>query len=681
MEAGASLESLAKGAVQFSRKFTVRELQERWHSLLYDPVISAEAAFCMIELEHSASSLPSKCNRTGNSNENKCISGKRKAESVRSCYYALRKRICNEPFNSMDLSFLVAPSNSNYIGNDDEPLPGHCMLGDPVSNNFVFQESNLGIMRHTFPQIGDGGAADAFHTQFPHIVQENYAMEQDNINEEIPDILGENLSDTRNKSVVEEFSQPKELPVNGCSEFDGNQVFSSPIPECGLSFHNLEYSSPPPEMLWRSVEGVSAPGVPVDLDLREKDLQTGDMFSIPDDGDPKDACLTGFDVVQTDGNLKLEIPSDELQNATASTEDYFLEKLSNSLLDFTDDEELFLDVDGKDVIDKSYYDGLSSLLLSSPNDVNQDDVPSITEPESSVALDYLTNQSCVCPVELHEDRGSQYRVNAVYDSEVQFLSSASSSNSQFPELRDGVICCILNTEDPEIPYNDDVVFRKQLHPKSVSSAASRNFQNSGKPNSSSVKELPSNPKTSEGGPVLMHRDLENPGQSHTSHMIRSQVMPELYPVGDRGAKFEFPSNNSTDGSAGFAYGASTQINSANVSVETLVSAKLKEETMETALVKHLSHNSADFVIDKPALGSDGYPQGDANGIKQELDAPARIQNHQASNTKVGSIDITTSEQVVNHSISDPEELPMESDDDVPYFSDIEAMVNPIIIFQ
>ncbi|KAJ6399542.1 hypothetical protein OIU77_020158 [Salix suchowensis] len=69
IEAGASLESLAKGAVQFSRKFTVREIQDRWYSLLYDPVVSAEAAFHMTEFERSTLTLPSKYSRAGNSKE------------------------------------------------------------------------------------------------------------------------------------------------------------------------------------------------------------------------------------------------------------------------------------------------------------------------------------------------------------------------------------------------------------------------------------------------------------------------------------------------------------------------------------------------------------------------------------------------------------------------------------
>nr|GMD47601.1 25S rRNA (cytosine-C(5))-methyltransferase nop2-like [Ipomoea batatas] len=44
----------------------------------------------------------------------------------------------------------------------------------------------------------------------------------------------------------------------------------------------------------------------------------------------------------------------------------------------------------------------------------------------------------------------------VHGSEVQMLSSALSVNPAYPELRNGLICCTLNTEDPDIQSNDDV---------------------------------------------------------------------------------------------------------------------------------------------------------------------------------------------------------------------------------
>ncbi|KAH0968934.1 hypothetical protein GBA52_029205, partial [Prunus armeniaca] len=88
MEAGASLEALAKGAVRFSRKFSVRELRERWSSLLYDADISAEASSRMLEVEGCNSSAAFKSSRVGSSRDSK-----RKGESIRKHYYAMQKRL------------------------------------------------------------------------------------------------------------------------------------------------------------------------------------------------------------------------------------------------------------------------------------------------------------------------------------------------------------------------------------------------------------------------------------------------------------------------------------------------------------------------------------------------------------------------------------------------------------
>ncbi|XP_039031843.1 microspherule protein 1-like [Hibiscus syriacus] len=83
IETSASLEALAKGAVQFSRKFTVRELQDRWRALPYDPVISDQAAACMIEVELSASNLSSTLNKFDNSVETSVLKGNLKALEAR----------------------------------------------------------------------------------------------------------------------------------------------------------------------------------------------------------------------------------------------------------------------------------------------------------------------------------------------------------------------------------------------------------------------------------------------------------------------------------------------------------------------------------------------------------------------------------------------------------------------
>lgn len=707
MQAGASLESLAKGAVQFSRRFTVRELQDRWYSLLYDPVVSTEASACMIEFEHSASTLPSKFNRSGNPKENKCISGKRKAESVRSCYYALRKRICNEPFNSMDLSFLVAPNSSNYVGNGDEHLSASCMPGDPISNPFGFEGSDMDAMDNSFPQnMMDSAVApngdliiNTFNAGLQNPVAVNFPIEQNNTHEEIPHVFGENLPLAGNGSGFEELGQSQEFPecsffkadelgvktpspfdhINGdqpnmCSEFEGSKVYS-PVSECGASLSSLDYSSPLPGMsIWKTV---SAPALPVDIGLKDKDLGSGDTFELPDDYDTRNTRTSGYDV-PLDVKVEIKMESDDFKG-NSSPEGYLAE-LSNSLLGFTNEEELlFMNIDGKDMIDKSYYDGLSSLLVNSPRDVSPVDMTNITEAETSVALDVcITSSSDAYPGEL-DDKGGSCNVDGQMscNSETQMQSSVLASSLQFPELKDGVIDCTLNTEDPDIPCNDDIFLPNHFPPVSMPYIAEQMFQEA--PISSSAKDFPGFKKTTNRGPSLMHEERNAPGKSHASSQTLGSNMQEMGlkpPFSKFGAKFEHSKTNSAQVPSrvvGNANGGPDQINTANV--RTKLPPEMLEESKEIVLTKHL--NSTNCFIEKPPFDSNfkSYPQTNVVGIKEEYDISGAIRDHQSIHAEVASMNIAACEPVLNPPMWDQDGLLIESDDDVPCYSDIEAMVN------
>ncbi|KAG5531604.1 hypothetical protein RHGRI_026275 [Rhododendron griersonianum] len=135
VEAGASLEALAKGAVQFSRRFTFQELQDRWHSLLYDPDIAAQASACMGELQ----------------------------------------------------GFLDEPNLHNCSGNGGD-FHEHVTLdnGPPVGNftpnHFGLQESDFDIRHHAFQQIMTdvaatnvlGNIGDEFHSEGPDPLADNH---------------------------------------------------------------------------------------------------------------------------------------------------------------------------------------------------------------------------------------------------------------------------------------------------------------------------------------------------------------------------------------------------------------------------------------------------------------------------------------------------------------------------
>ncbi|KAG6644560.1 uncharacterized protein LOC122318560 isoform X1 [Carya illinoinensis] len=653
VEAGASLESLAKGAVQFSKRFTVREVQDRWHSLLYDPVISTEASARMIAFDRSATIPMSKFSRSSNSKEIKPIYGKRKAGSVRNCYYALRKRICNVPFNSMNMNFLDAPDNGNFIGNGDEPLSG-----DPISDNFGLQGSNLDAV---FPQNqinssiatdGTAAAAHSFQPGLQHPGDKDYLIGKANIYEDTR-TFGANLHFSRNSSGVEELGRPKQVmahnlfksddlcvepsstfdqidndPGNICSDFEGNQVFNSLMSECGASFHNLGFSSPVHGMpIWRTVEGIVDPSMAVDVGLREKDIYSGVRFELPNDDDARNATTLGYDG-QLDFKLKIETPCDGLKSPTASTEGY-LEELSNSLLNFTNEEDLlFMDVYGKDVIDKSYYDGLSSLLLNSPNDASQNHTPCMTEPQASVSQEtYLNNPSNACPGELENNKGSLCGDGqGVQDSGTQILSSSLNSNSQFPELSEEFMFCTLNTEDPEIPCNDDFCPQNWLSSSSVSFIANN-------PTHSTVNDILSSQRTRERGLLPMQREGEKMGEFRSS--------------------------------------------SASLSIDACRPTMLKEENVEVSPSQLLGHNQMNSFIKRPSLCSDSVKactQANANSIKWELDVPAPIGDYQSTHSEIVPLDISVPEPVENPLISEQEELPVESDDDVPHYSDMEAMI-------
>ncbi|KAK5845218.1 Microspherule 1 [Gossypium arboreum] len=687
IEAGASLESLAKGAVQFSRKFSVRELQDRWHSLLYDPVVSEEASSRIIEFERSASSLSSKFGRTGNSKDGKSLGGKRKSESVRSCYYALRKRICNEPFNTMDLSFLIAPNDGNYVGLEDEPLPGNCMLGNPISDQFGVQETNMNIMSCSFPQmladdgagVGDECTTDGFQTTNHNPDNSSFPVEPVNLHKEIPHMLRENQFLLESGSGIEELNESKELPVsslfsandlmvkpsstfdqinndpeNICSEFEDNQVFNSPVMDCGLS-------------IWGTDEGLSASAIPTD-GHEEKDIQ-GDVYALPGDIDTKSDHAVEHGVA-TDSKLEPDMPCAEMGHQTADTEGYLVE-ITNTLMN---DEPFFMDVDAKDVIDKSYFDGLSSFLASSPNNCDQDQMPDVTEAMASEAQDNLANASS-CLGELDEVAGSSAADGPVScDSEALMLSSVLTSNCQFPELTNGIICCTLNTEDPEIPCNEDV-FSKQLCP-SVVSSTQYVFKEAGNPFSASFKDFSGGQKT-DGGPLLVQRDQRDPGQSIGAFQMKeSQMVPEmgqLHPVNNCRVKCE-DSSCAALKTDGFLANVSAETNSKNITEGTLQPTLLKERSESIISGKHLGHTSVDSLREKPALCSDDHNSLNSFAIKQEVDALEKIKDHQATSAEVGPMDIISPEPVIDHPPPDLEELMIESDDDVPYFSDIEAMI-------
>ncbi|GAB4843033.1 hypothetical protein Ancab_013010 [Ancistrocladus abbreviatus] len=663
VEAGASLESLAKGAVQFSQRFTIRELQDRWHSLLYDPVISAEASAHMIEVERSASNFPSKSNRADNSKGSIYSLGKRNTESVRKCYYAMRKRICNEPLNQGDLSFLVAPGDSCY-GNGNDAMGPSNMLDD-----LGLEDTDFRALNHVFPQVERdsappcvGGSSHGFQ-----LGQQNnhrdLSIEENNRQEEIPPLLGETLAvnghcsdlgavDASKESLANNLFVAHDVDTNNinssagnmCSEFGRNQVFTSSISDCGTSFHHLHYSPSPlavPD--WRTLACISSPEMPGEASIRGKDLQAGNAVGIPHDGDAGEIRTSEFKVVQSESKLKSQIPCNELKNSAEG----YLAQLSDSLLNFTSEEEmLFMEVDGKNIIDNSYLDGFHSFLFNSPDDASGDQMSNIPDTKSTVApemcLDIPTGS---CAGEMDNDKSSCFEdKHFTTNSEEQMPSSVSSVDCQFPELQNGVICCTLNTEYPEIPCNDDIV----LPPKPQPSSFHRRTLNEPNQSAASTRNSSIN-KTTEVGVGIVKREPHAISQTREPENGHNRAGNEF------GVKFELPISESVNVASRHPTCQSTLVP--------------KKEACDSVLPLQ----SGCKLDDKSALVSDSFLQNGDGGLNQEGQAPASIRNEDL-HAQVGSRDTVAREPVGQSLLSDHEELSSDSVADIPYFSDIESMI-------
>ncbi|GAU34917.1 hypothetical protein TSUD_312480 [Trifolium subterraneum] len=713
IENDASLESLAKGAVQFSRKFSLAEINDRWHSLLYNPS------------EVSASMLD---NKSGHSKEQKIVSDKRKPQSVRNSYYAMRKRIRRDMPISMDCNFLVDPEDGNYVVNENEHLPENCVTEgsafnhstnhdlssencvpegsnfnhftnhdlssencvpeDPTLNHFSNQDPSHYDLPENIMDVDvaiNGATTQGFYNGVDDTVEANFLTDQNNIHEEEPQTLEGNVplngaaeeldvpieldidnfirDDGLEDMSLSAFNQINNDPANLCSEFDEDYMFDSPELECGNSFDDLQLTSLP-----------DIPDMPV--------WTTEEHDDTPCDGSKDSiACKDGY-----------------------------LEELSNSLLNFNDEEEeLFLmDSVGKNGIGKSYYDGLSSLLLNSPIDGCSDQIPETVEGELLLtSCEDAQNPSVSCRAEVDDNAGkaetellvtSDAHVNdlsvsccaevdfnavsqsngveVVHKSEFQMPTSASAKDPQFPELTNGVIFCRLNTEDPDVPSNDDVFLPFNEPPPTISSSSESAARKSNKPVPSSVNDC--GYRANGRGKVLMQVEQKNSIGAHVSSQTAgARGLPG--PVSGSKIKHELSNNLASHTLSRSAVIASAGIggnNDASNKTHAALHANPKENVANVSFVKHLSNNVTNLSHEKPALGNGfrNHVQHNGSSLKQEQDVALPVEDNQLQLATMGSADVMRSELMVDPQNSDEEEQYIESDDDIPYYSDVEAMI-------
>ncbi|KAL6576093.1 hypothetical protein OROHE_000564 [Orobanche hederae] len=517
-EAGASLEALAKGAIQFSRRYTLRELQERWYSLLYDPVISAQASARIFELEISGVNPVSKLSKL-----EKEVSNKRKCESIRRKYYAMRKRLRNEFLNNGDLCFFE--SNPHEFGRHDagfqnqamsdenNPLGQNCMIGDSISDQLELQEEDLDILRHAFPGTmkDTSGASNRI-------------------------MGGYGLDEGGNNILEVDIGKRK-------SSIDENPHSSDNFP----SFQRIVYASEQPHLRHlRTMQDVSTPSTDVDGKENSSSVYTGE-FADPD-----------------------------------------------SLLNLSNEDEMLLEeVDEQHAGNKRRTDITDSVVRETNKDGQDIDIAK--GEHESVTL--LEGSSVLAPtvdsLPLKAD-----------------VPSEPSSVSDSTELCHDMICCTLNTEDTEIPCNDDIFLL--IHPP-------MSFESSPpQPNTTASMD----PCEKDNGQDI---DLVRKGKDSTKACLR-----DLRSVKPLGGKNDIP---------GFV--AKTVGNS--------------------------SEDRSLFTVPKPCSSRLAKKEVARVDMKVGNSRTTMVRSMEA-----GSATTQLPESLVDDSVSDLEESQI--DNDVPYFSDVEAMI-------
>ncbi|CAH2067426.1 unnamed protein product [Thlaspi arvense] len=197
IENGASLESLAKGAVKFSRKFTLSEITDRWHSLLYDPQVTSLSSSTGFDIEYSDQFLPQTRSRH-----------QHYTTPVRSQYYTARKRMR-----------LEEPLNDGIV--EDVAFGEHAFDG-PEFYDLQFNESDYEIIQNIFPGIMHQQADD-----------EQMADQLLNINDgQIQDCNVTDTTTTEHGLYQEEFQDPLlQQPVTYFNETTTSQLHDQVVPD------------------------------------------------------------------------------------------------------------------------------------------------------------------------------------------------------------------------------------------------------------------------------------------------------------------------------------------------------------------------------------------------------------------------------------------------------------------
>ncbi|GKA95787.1 SMAD/FHA domain, microspherule protein domain protein [Tanacetum coccineum] len=441
-QAGDSLDALAKGAVKFSRAFTLHKLLDQWRSLLYDPVVSAQASARMDKVEPSSLNPLSTISSVDDVEGNENSPNKRKWGSIYRRYYAMRKKIKDTLFSSPGVGFSEKCNNHSHSSHggkfqddstlDDEDQVGNDMNDSCVANNLGFEKTDFQIKRQDFPEtIGSVAttavfdkSADAFHAEGCHTTIENRDINRTMGEDELckqteivqPSLKKMRLFDPSTKSKDEthmhkrdsgkcmsneELGPSRTAPIGKilkASEFQAQPV---------LTYDSINENNHILCSEFGGKHNVNLPG----SDGSAESTVIEETLAPAEDGDTRRDDSSGVEASRSVSFLGDEPDGTDFIYSSAVRECEY-ENLPDSLLNFSNKDSLYVNVVSISAMD----DIPISQLLDSPEYVSED---------STLHVD----QQGVC----------------------HWQADVSSSHPDSPELSEGNIICSLNTEDPNIP--------------------------------------------------------------------------------------------------------------------------------------------------------------------------------------------------------------------------------------
>ncbi|KAL6636744.1 hypothetical protein ACP70R_024316 [Stipagrostis hirtigluma subsp. patula] len=619
VEAGASLESLAKGAVCFSRKFTLQEIQDRWNSLLYDPEISTQASSRMAEYENELSaSDPAKAHKLFNTKAKDFSFQKWKIESVKNLYYAMRKRVCNEPCDTGDLGFLISPcsciasgrecicgsklSQGHHLVNNTEPgfssMSRYEQVGPSYNGGHVYPEMNGHSFRakHTESIVRNGDATNVpyGYSDVGQMYEHHAYAAKNHGNSEGNNVSLKGITDFQHSM---QFDQ---LESNQCGNGAAESkmlVIPNQVGAEHRHFNGSVQETIPLQVIGRS-DGSQAPGGAMWSGVQERDTLTP--------ADDKKIKLENRDPLTFQASLDGGICTSGLDNSELPESDF---------MDFP----FFGNSEEFDILNGENF-------LNSPSEANQEDlddpaskvVPGVKSTMQNLAHPDEVNMSC-----------DQVDHGHVDDNIVDVSGIISVPSSLEVPCPGRYVECMLNTEDPEIPCNDDVV-TSEAYPECSTSILGQNSENI----TCSVSPVASPPTNTE--------------HSNASDLvlIKGEDMPNVQPSSQT-MKLSPSTSEQKEGSAA--------VNKCGV-----LGAKLAEgpSTAEVLVTGNIDTNDANTcMLALPSFSAAGFGEGSPCGLGQ----------HESFDNSHG-LTLQSSVQV-------PDQMQYRSHDDRPEIGDEAALQN------